>query len=77
MLRAELMVVIDTEVLARLDRMIGEAHEVNRSAVVEAALMEKLDRFESGAAARRPTDVVSGFIDAAVVADAFDTVDIF
>lgn len=77
MLRAELMVVIDTEVLARLDRITGEGREVNRSAVVEAALIEKLDRIEGEAAARRPADMVSGFIDAAIVADAFDVVDIF
>lgn len=77
MLRAELMVVIDTEVLARLDRMIGEGHEADRSAAVEAALREKLDRIEGAGRTRDRARVSYAFADAAVVADAFDAVDIF
>ena len=49
---AKIAVTIDKELLARLDRLVGEKRFANRSRAVQEAIRDKLRRMDQGRLAR-------------------------
>lgn len=61
MSRAKVAITIDVETLDRLDSLVEEALFPNRSAAIQAAVREKLERLERGRLARECAKLDAAF----------------
>ncbi|RLB59398.1 MAG: CopG family transcriptional regulator [Deltaproteobacteria bacterium] len=59
--RAKVAITIDAEMLERLDTLVGEAVFPNRSAAIQAAVREKLERLDRDRLARECAKLDAAF----------------